>query len=285
MEFKQITYEVDDRIAFITLNRPERMNAWTVTMMSELIEAFDLADRDDAVRVIIVTGAGKAYCAGADLSPEDMKSFAEQARSGGVSRDTAGRFTLKVFDVMKPSIAAINGVAVGVGVSMTLGMDIRIASEAARFGFVFNRRGLMPEGCSTWLLPRITGFSQAAEWMYTGRVFSAWEALEGGLVSKVVRAEKLMPTVVELAREIADNTSAISTALTRQLMWKMLTADHPMKAHILESKSLGYMRSSPDCAEGVSSFFEKRPPDFKMRPSADTPDFYPWWETPLFKVD
>jgi len=241
MEFEQILYEVDDRIATITLNRPDKLNAWTVVMMGELIKAFDMADKDDDILAIIMTGAGRGYCAGADLDPNNIPTRHKDIKSGEVPRDTAGQFTLKVYDAKKPVIAAINGPAVGVGVTMTLPMDIRIASDTARFGFVFNRRGMVPEGCSTWFLPRILGFSQAAEWMLTGRVFSAREALEGGLISKILPPEKLLPTAREMALEIVDNNSIISTVLTRQMMWSMLCADHPMEAHKIESKCLHYM--------------------------------------------
>lgn len=277
MEFEQILYEVDDRIATITLNRPDKLNAWTVVMMGELIKAFDIADKDDDVLAIIMTGAGRGYCAGADLDPNNIPTRHKNLKPGEVPRDTAGQFTLKVYDAKKPVIAAINGPAVGVGVTMTLPMDIRIASDTARFGFVFNRRGMVPEGCSTWFLPRILGFSQAAEWMLTGRVFSAQEALEGGLISKILPPEKLLPTAREMALEIVDNNSIISTALTRQMMWSMLCADHPMEAHKIESKCLHYMSQSRDFMEGVESFLQKRPPKFPMRPGKDMPDFYPWW--------
>ena len=277
MDFEQILYEVDDRIATITLNRPDKLNAWTVVMMGELIKAFDMADKDDNVLAIIMTGAGRGYCAGADLDPNNIPTRHKDLKPGEVPRDTAGQFTLKVYDAKKPVIAAINGPAVGVGVTMTLPMDIRIASDTARFGFVFNRRGMVPEGCSTWFLPRILGFSQAAEWMLTGRVFSAREALEGGLISKILPPEKLLPTAREMALEIVDNNSIISTALTRQMMWSMLCADHPMEAHKIESKCLHYMSQSRDFMEGVESFLQKRPPKFAMRPNKDMPDFYPWW--------
>jgi len=277
MEFEQILYEVDDRIATITLNRPDKLNAWTVVMMRELIKAFDIADKDDDVLAIIMTGAGRGYCAGADLDPNNIPTRHKNLKPGEVPRDTAGQFTLKVYDAKKPVIAAINGPAVGVGVTMTLPMDIRIASDTARFGFVFNRRGMVPEGCSTWFLPRILGFSQAAEWMLTGRVFSAQEALEGGLISKILPPDKLLPTAREMALEIVDNNSIISTALTRQMMWSMLCADHPMEAHKIESKCLHYMSKSRDFMEGVESFLQKRPPKFPMRPGKDMPDFYPWW--------
>ena len=282
MDFEQILYEVDDRIATITLNRPDKLNAWTTVMMGELIDAFDIADKDDDVLAIIMTGAGRAYCAGADLDPNNRPTRHKDVKPGEVPRDTAGRFTLKVYDAKKPVIAAINGPAVGVGVTMTLPMDIRIASDTARFGFVFNRRGMVPEGCSTWFLPRILGFSQAAEWMLTGRVFPAQEALEGGLISKILPPEKLLPTAREMALEIVENNSIISTALTRQMMWSMLCADHPMEAHKIESKCLYYMTRSRDFMEGVESFLQKRPAKFPMRPNNDMPDFYPWWKE--FKV-
>jgi enoyl-CoA hydratase/carnithine racemase len=277
MEFEQILYEVDDRIATITLNRPERLNAWTIVMMDELIKAFDMSDTDDKVRAIIVTGAGRAFCAGADLDPSNLARGRQDLPPDEVPRDTAGQFTLKVYDIKKPVIAAINGPAVGVGTTMTLPMDIRIASETAKMGFVFNRRGMVPEGCSTWFLPRILGMSRASEWILTGRVFSPQEALQGGLVSQVLPPERLLPTARELALEIVDNTSAISVALSRQMLWRMLGADHPMEAHKIESKCLHYMFQSPDIQEGVDSFLQKRPPRFEMKPSKDMPDFYPWW--------
>ena len=285
MEFEQILCKVDDRVATVTLNRPDKLNAWTVTMMEDLIKAFDILDNDDEVRVIIVTGAGRAFCAGADLDPG---RFADRQKKIGVEkapRDTAGQFTLKVYETKKAVIAAVNGPAVGVGTTMTLPMDIRIASETARMGLVFNRRGMVPEGCCTWFLPRILGLSQAAEWILTGRVFSAEEALKGGLVSRIVPEEELMPTALELAHEIADNTSSISAALARQMLWQMLGADHPMEAHILESKCLHYMFQSPDLMEGVASFLEKRPPNFGMKPSTDMPNFFPWWSERSYEDD
>ncbi len=285
MEFEQILCEVDDRIATVTLNRPDRLNAWTITMMEELIKAFDILDKDDEVRAIIVTGAGRAFCAGADLDPGNFADRQKEMRTDKVPRDTAGQFTLKVYETKKPVIAAINGPAVGVGTTMTLPMDIRIASETARMGLVFNRRGMVPEGCCTWFLPRILGLSQAAEWILTGRVFSAQEALQGGLVSRVLPEETLLPTARELAHEIADNTSGISTALSRQMLWRMLGADHPMEAHKLESKCLHYMFQSIDLLEGVASFLEKRPPNFEMKPSADMPDFFPWWSDRPYEDD
>jgi enoyl-CoA hydratase/carnithine racemase len=286
MDFQHITYEVDGKIALITLNRPDNLNAWTVTMMNELIQALDLADNDDTVRAIIVTGAGRAFCAGADLSAGRFDEDQEDGGKPAVHRDTAGQATLRMFDIKKPIIAAINGPAVGVGITMTLAMDVRIASDdITKMGFVFNRRGILPEGCSTYFLPRIVGISLASELILTGRLFSSQEALEMGIVSRVVAPDKLMDTAREVAGEIADNTSAISTALARQMLWKSLGADHPMTSHILESKGLSYMFTSEDCKEGVKSFLEKRSPEFKMKPSQGMPDFYPWWEERKFKDD
>ena len=284
MAFTQIRYDVKNAVAEVTLNRPDRLNAWTKTMMEELIAAADMADADDAVRAVIVTGAGRAFCAGADLDPDTFAERQEAARSTeGVPRDTAGRLTLKLIDIKKPIIAAINGPAVGVGITMTLAMDIRLASEKARIGFAFNRRGMVPEGCSTWLLPRLVGFSQAAEWIYTGRVFSAQEALAGRLVSRVLPEGELLPAATRLAAEIAENTSAISTALSRNMLWDMLGATHPMDAHRIESKCLHSMFRSADLAEGISAFWEKRPPHFAMRPTADMPDFFPWRTQPPYE--
>jgi len=284
MAFTQIRYEVKNAVAEVTLNRPDRLNAWTKTMMEELIAAADMADADDAVRAVIVTGAGRAFCAGADLDPDTFAERQEAARSmEGVPRDTAGRLTLKLIGIKKPIIAAINGPAVGVGITMTLAMDIRLASEKARIGFAFNRRGMVPEGCSTWLLPRLVGFSQAAEWIYTGRVFSAQEALAGRLVSHVLPEGELLPAATRLAAEIAANTSAVSTALSRNMLWDMLGATHPMDAHRIESKCLHYMFRSADLAEGISAFWEKRPPHFAMRPTADMPDFFPWRTQPPYE--
>jgi len=285
MSFEQIQYEVANQILTITLNRPERLNAFTLVMTSELIEAFDRADEDDEVRAIIVTGAGRGFCAGSDLS-DGADSFDNEQRmqeSLEEHRDSGGRVTLRIFESKKPVIAAINGPAVGIGITMTLPMDIRLASEKAKMGFVFARRGITPEACSGWFLPRAVGISRALEWVMSGRVFGAQEALEGGLVSRVLAPDDLLPTARELAREIADNTSAVSVALGRQMMWKMLGADHPMEAHKIDSKCIYYMGKSPDAFEGVTSFLEKRPAKFTMKPSKDMPEFYPWWEERPFK--
>lgn len=283
MHFSEIGYEVADGILTLTLNRPDKLNAFTVTMMTEMLRAFDAADADDAVRAIIVTGAGRGFCAGADLSGGggtfDYAEHGERA----AHRDGGGLVTLRIFESKKPVIAAINGPAVGVGATMTLPMDVRIASSAARFGFVFARRGIVPEACSSWFLPRVVGISQAAEWCYTGRVFPAEEALAGRLVSRVVAPEALMDTARAIAREIADNTSAVSVTLTRALLWRMLGADHPMAAHEVDSQAIYEMGRSADAAEGVSAFLQKRAASFPMKPSSDMPAFYPWWPERTFR--
>jgi enoyl-CoA hydratase/carnithine racemase len=286
MKFQHIKYEVQGPIALITLNRPDNLNAWTVIMMDELIQSLDIADNDDEIRAVIVTGAGRAFCAGADLASGGFSVNQKDGEEPAVRRDTAGRATLKMFDMKKPIIAAINGPAVGVGITMTLAMDVRIASDdITKMGFVFNRRGILPEGCSTYFLPRIVGISLASELILTGRLFSAQEAFEMGLVSRVVAPEKLIDTARELANGIANNTSAISTALARQMLWKGLIEDHPMASHILESKGLNYMFTTEDCKEGVLSFLEKRSPKFNMKPSRGMPDYYPWWEERPYKID
>ncbi|MDB5760449.1 MAG: Enoyl-CoA hydratase/isomerase [Burkholderia sp.] len=296
MSYETLLYEVSDHVLTITLNRPDRLNAFTGTMMNELIAAFDAADADDDVRAIIVTGAGRAFCAGADLS-EGTKTFDFAARAdrpdkqgtpqrpdGGIDyshesvRDGGGRVSLRIYECLKPVIAAINGAAVGVGATMLLPMDIRIASSDARFGFVFNRRGITPEACSSWFLPRAVGISQALEWTYSGRVFPAQEALDGGLVKQVVAPEALMDTARALAREIADNAAPVSVALTRQMLWRMLGADHPMEAHKVDSRSIYARGRMQDVKEGINSFLEKRPPVFTEKVSKDMPDFVPWWE-------
>ena len=293
MAYEQILYDVKDNILTITLNRPEKLNAFTGIMMTEMIDAFDRADKDDQIRAIIVTGAGRAFCAGADLSSgaetfaparADRPDRKSAIRADGsidwsneVTRDGGGRLTLRIFECLKPVIAAVNGPAVGVGVTMQLAMDVRLASETARFGFVFSRRGIVPEACSSWFLPRIVGISQALEWTFSGRVFSAQEALEGRLVRKVYPAAELIPAARALARDIADNTSQVSVALIRQMMWKMLGADHPMEAHKVDSKGIFVRGSSADVREGVLSFLEKRPAKFPEKISKDMPSYFPWW--------
>ena len=281
MAFADIRYEVEDGVATVTLNRPDRLNAVNGVMLAELIAAVDQADGDDAVRAVIVTGAGRAFCAGAHLSGGE--TFAHRDETAEEHRDGGGLVALRIYDLKKPVIAAINGPAVGFGITLTLPMDVRIASTAARIGFVFTRRGIVPEACSTWFLPRLVGIAQAAEWIYTGRVFSAEEARAGGLVSRVVAPEALLPTARELALEIAQHTSAVSVALARQMLWRLLGADHPMEAHRLDSLGVFWMGRSADAREGVASFLEKRPPRFTLRPSKDMPPFYPWWRPREFK--
>ncbi|MFA7664675.1 MAG: crotonase/enoyl-CoA hydratase family protein [Burkholderiaceae bacterium] len=295
MRFDTLLYDLDDGILTITLNRPDKLNAFTPTMMNELIAAFDRADADDAVRAIIVTGAGRAFCAGADLSagastfdyaargdrPEKrstpLLANGEPDLSHESVRDGGGRLTLRIYECLKPVIAAINGPAVGIGATMQLPMDIRLASSAARFGFVFARRGITPEACSSWFLPRLVGIGQALEWTYTGRVFPAEEALAGGLVSAVHAPDALLPAARALAREIADNAAPVSVALTRQMIWRMAGADHPMEAHKIDSRAI-YMRGRmADAREGIGAFLEKRPARFTDRVSADMPAFFPWW--------
>jgi len=285
MEYTQITYEVADRIATITLNRPEQLNAFTNTMMREVIDAFDRVDADDEVRVVIVTGAGRGFCAGADLS-DGGETFSgggsDVQTDAGVPRDGGGLVTLRIFECTKPVIAAINGPAVGVGVTMTLPMDIRLASDGAKFGFVFARRGIVPEACSSWFLPRLVGISQAAEWCYTGRVFPAGEALAGGLVRSVHAPDELLSAARAIAAEIAENTSPVSVALTRQMLWRMLGAAHPMEAHRVDSRGIKERGRSADSREGVLSFLEKRPPNFPVKVSDGLPDIFPSYERPRF---
>jgi enoyl-CoA hydratase/carnithine racemase len=280
--YEQILCEVQDRILTITLNRPERLNAYTSTMSREFIAALERANADDEVRAVIVTGAGRAFCAGADLergSDTFVDRSAERAAAGQVKPDSGGVLSLTVFDLKKPIVAAVNGPAVGVGATMTLPMDLRLASQQAKFGFVFTRRGIVPEACSSWFLPRLVGPAQAADWVLTGRVFSADEALAGRLVSRVLKEEELLPAARAWAREVAENTSAVSVALARQMMWKGLGMSHPCEAHQVESQGIHWMGRSPDCAEGVTSFLEKRPPVFPMRASQDMPPYFPWWNT------
>jgi enoyl-CoA hydratase/carnithine racemase len=276
MDYEQIAYHRADRILTITLDRPERLNAFTLTMTEELLDAFDRADADDDVRAVIVTGRGLGFCAGADLGAGG--GTFDAGGGGAVPRDAGGRVALRIFESTKPVIAAINGPAVGVGIAMTLPMDVRLASTEARMGFVHTRRGIVPEACSTWFLPRVVGIGWAMEWVATGRVFPASEALEAGLVRAVLPPDELLPAARALASDIADNTSAVSVALSRQMLWRLLGADHPMEAHKLDSRAVHATGRTADAREGVESFLEKRPPRFPGRVSADLPGFYPWWE-------
>jgi len=283
MSFEQIIYELDGGILTITLNRPDRLNAWTGQMGQELREAFDRADADDDVHAVIVTGAGRGFCAGADLGGGgETFDYRKRGASDPVPRDNGGELTLRIFNSTKPVIAAINGPAVGVGATMTLPMDVRLASEEARMGFVFARRGIIPEACSSWFLPRVVGISQAMEWVATGRVFSAQEALEGGLVRSVHPAGELLGAARALAQEIADNAAPVSVALARRLMWRMLGAEHPMVAHRADSRGMLARGQSADAVEGITAFLEKRPASFPDSVSAGLPDVMPWWQEPDF---
>ena len=292
-DFETIKLEIEDGIATLTLHRPEKMNAFTGKMMMEMISAFDITDADDAVGAVIVTGAGeRAFCAGADLS-EGAKTFDYEARAESgemgrtsdedIRRDGGGRVTLRIYESLKPVIGAINGAAVGIGATMQLPMDIRIASDTARFGFVFARRGIVPEACSSWFLPRLVGISRALEWCYSGKVFGAEEALDGGLVRAIYPQAELMDKAREMAREIIDNTAPVSVTLTRQMLWRMLGADHPMEAHIVDSAAIFDRGQTDDAREGVMSFLEKRAPEYPEKVSTGLPNFWPWWKEKTFK--
>jgi enoyl-CoA hydratase/carnithine racemase len=288
--FETITYALEDGVATVTLNRPEKLNAFNTRMMNDLIAVFDETDRDDAVRCVIVTGAGRAFCAGADLSG-GAQTFDYEARGGeamaartreGAQRDGGGLLTLRIFESLKPVIAAVNGAAVGVGATMQLAMDIRLASTEARYGFVFARRGLNPEAASSWFLPHLVGVQTALEWCYTGRIFPATEAHQRGLVRSLHAPDDLLPAARALAREIADNAAPVSVALTRQLIWRMAGAAHPMEAHRADSRGIQARGGSGDAREGVTSFLEKRPASFPDKVSSDLPNIWPHWRAPEF---
>jgi enoyl-CoA hydratase/carnithine racemase len=281
-----VATEVADGVLTITLDRPDQLNAFTTEMQAELIAAFDRADEDRSVRCVVVTGRGRGFCAGADLSGGG-ETFDARSHNGGAEpkrtpRDGGGMVSLRIFRSTKPVIAAINGPAVGVGVTMTLPMDIRLAAESARFGFVFARRGLVPEAASSWFLPRVVGISRAAEWCFTGRVFGADEALAAGLVRSVHPDGELLDAAYALAGEIAASTSPVSVTLTRQMLWRMLGEPHPMAAHRVDSAAIYTLGRGADVREGVASFLEKRPPQFPSRVPDDLPPFTPWWEEPEF---
>ncbi|HAG37049.1 MAG TPA: enoyl-CoA hydratase [Erythrobacter sp.] len=289
-EFTQIKLDTADGIATLTLSRPEKMNAFTGVMMQEMIDAIDITDADDSVRAVIVTGEGdRAFCAGADLTPGEGAGnvFARHDPVDDLSdtrvRDGGGRLVLRLFNSQKPLIGACNGVAVGVGVTMQLPFDMRLCSDNARFGFVFARRGITPEACSSWFLPRLVGMQTALEWCMTGRIFDAGEARERGLVRSVHPQGELMDAAVGLAREIADNTSAVSVAMTRAMLWRLSATDHPMMAHRIDSRSIYRLGKSEDSKEGVRSFLEKRPPAYPDTVSENMPDFYPWWDEPGYE--
>lgn len=284
MDYQTILYEVDEGILTLTLNRPESLNAFNRQMLSEMIDACDRADADDDVKVIVVTGAGRAFCAGADLSAggKTFDADGRDDRESGLNPDGGGQLTLRLYELNKPIIAAINGAAVGVGVTMTLAMDIRLAADVAKFGFVFARRGIVPEACSSYFLPRVVGISQALEWCYSGKVFPAEEALAGGLVKSLSPKDELLANAYAIAREIADNTAPVSVALIRHMMWRMLDADHPMDAHKIDSRGIYHRGRGADTREGVESFLEKRPAVFTEKVSSDMPEYFPWWDEQKF---
>ena len=280
--YSQITYEVADQVATITLNRPEKLNAFTIRMQQELCAAIDEVDADADVRAVVLTGAGRGFCAGADLTPED--DAPREREPDGRLRDEGGRVSLRFFSCTKPMIGAINGPAVGIGMTMTLPLDIRLASSTAKFGFVFARRGLVPEAASSWFLPRVVGISRAMEWCATGRVFGPEEGVAGGLIRSVHEPDELLPAAYDLAKEIAENTSATSVAMTRAMLWRMLGAPHPMDAHRADSAITEWCFQSPDFREGATSFLQKRAPEFPNRVPADlpAPPTFPFWEDPAF---
>jgi len=287
-DFDNIVLEIDDGIATVTLHRPDKLNAMNEPMRRELMAVLDHTDADDDVRAVIWTGAGRGYCAGADLSG-GSGTFDYSARTGDgaaaptVQRDGGGQLALRIFESIKPIIGAINGAAVGVGVTMTLPMDIRLASTEAKFGFVFARRGIVPEACSSWFLPRIVGISRALEWTYSGRVFPASEAHDAGLVRSLHAPDDLLPAARELARTFTEETSPLSVSTTRQMLWRMLGADHPMEAHKVDSRMVQELGAGPDAAEGVASFLEKRPAHFEGKPSSQLPPSMPWWDERPFE--
>jgi enoyl-CoA hydratase/carnithine racemase len=289
--FETLAYAVEDGLATVTLNRPEQLNTFTARMRDELIAAFDLTDADDAVRAVILTGAGRAFCAGADLSAAgDTFDYAkrrdalrEASRRGDVYRDGGGQVTLRMFRSLKPVIGAINGAAVGIGATMQLPMDVRLASTQARFGFVFARRGITPEAASSWFLPRLVGMQTALEWCISGRVFGAQEALERGLVRSVHEPQDLLPAARALAHEMTRHSAPVSVALTRQLLWRMAGAVHPMAAHGLDSRAIQARGQAQDVREGVGAFLQKREPVWPDRVSRDLPDFFDWRGEPDFE--
>jgi len=292
MRYEQILCDVKDRILTITLNRPEKLNAATFRMADEMIDALGEANRDDEIRVVVFTGAGEAFCAGADLTAgastfDYAKKAGQRAPNGDQAgqpdwsderiRDSGGRLTLAMFDCLKPLIAAVNGSAVGIGATMLLPMDFRLASEKARFGFVFSKLGIVPEGASSWFLPKLVGVSQALDWCLSGRLFDAKEALQGGLVKEVVEHDQLLARAYGLASEIRDKTSPVSVALIRQMLWRLSGHDHPMEAHKIDSRAVYSRGSSRDVAEGVNAFLDKRKANFPDKVSTDMPSYFPWW--------
>jgi enoyl-CoA hydratase/carnithine racemase len=284
-EFSTIKYEVGENgVAVITFNRPDQLNALSHEMASQLFAALDLVDQDPAVRVVILTGEGRGFCAGTDLSagPAAFKPATEMRDGVASVRDTGGKLNLRIFEMTKPTIAAINGASVGLGATLTLPCDIRIASTTARFGFVFSRRGIVTEGCSSWFLPRVVGVSTALRWTLSGALVNANDALAAGLVSAVHEPTELMGAAHAIADELASQTSPLAISLIRQLIWRGLTEAHPMDSHRYESALIAEMTVGPEALEGVNSFLEKRPPRFASRVPDDLPVHWPPWEEPTF---
>lgn len=287
MAYEEILYEVEDRVLTITLNRPDKLNTFTNQMFKEIMDALDRADTDDGVRAIIFTGVGRCFCAGADLEG-GADTWNQDAESGATFKfeaegDTGGQLVRRIFDCHKPVIAAINGAAVGVGITMTLPMDIRVASNKAKLGFVFTARGIAPESCSGWFLPRIVGISQALEWTLMGNVFGAEEALRGGLVRSIHDPEDVLPEARRIAHHFAYNVSSTAVAITRHMMWKMLGSDHPIESHRIDTKAVFALGSANDAKEGIESFLEKRQANYTDSVSKDMPDFFPWWKKRTFE--
>ena len=285
MSYETLLYDAADGVATVTLNRPEKLNAVNTQMIDELIAVADRVDEDDDVRAVIVTGAGRAFCAGADLSrgAETFDRSKRPDRDPNDKRDGGGRVTLRIYDSKKPWIGAINGPAVGFGMTMQLALDMRLASETARFGMVFTRRAIAMEACSSWFLPRLVGMGQAQEWVLRGNVFPASEALAGGLGRSVHPPDELMPAAREIAMDIAQNTGAVSVAYNRNLLWKMAGADHPMEAHKLDSPGVRALGQTADAREGVLSFLEKRQAHYTTSAATEMPDYYPWWRQRVFE--
>jgi enoyl-CoA hydratase/carnithine racemase len=284
VEYASITYEVSDNIATVTLDRPEHLNAFTDEMATEILHALDEADSDDEVRVVIFTGRGRAFCAGADLNAGSATfDYGERQQDGVAPRDTGGLVALRLFQMAKPVIAAINGPAVGVGATMTLPMDVRLAADTARLGFTWGARGIVAEAASSWFLPRVVGINRALEWCLTARVFPASEALEAGLVRSLHSGEELMDAARSLAREIATSVAPVSAIIIRQMLWRMLCADHPMEAHRVDSLAVWQTGRMADASEGIAAFLEKRPASWKLSPSHDMPAWYPWWVEPPYR--
>jgi enoyl-CoA hydratase/carnithine racemase len=280
MDYEQITCEIDGPLMIVTLNRPDKLNAYTGQMGAEITDAFERADADDNVRAVIVTGAGRGFCAGADVSG-GAKSFDTTGSHGAgvfaASGTRSGRFVEAIFNCRKPSIAAINGAAVGVGITMTLPMDIRIAARGAKIGFIFARRGLVPEAGSAWFLPKLVGLPQALRWCLSGSTFDADEARQGGLVSEVVEPADLLNRAKEIAHEMTAETSAVSIALTRQMLWRFAGAPNPFELLDIDKPMSVERGGHADVREGVQAFMEKRTPAFPGKVSQDMPSQYPWW--------